>query len=69
MSSLLLGVLGVTIVVMAVSGLITGKVIAGARGLQANYYYRKENPFLYYSFIFVYLAIASFILYNVISSK
>lgn len=54
---------------MAVWGLMTGKVIAGARGLHANYYYRKESPFLYYGFIFVYLAIGSFTLYNAMSSQ
>lgn len=69
MSSLVLSVLGTAIVAMAVWGLISGKVISGARGLHANYYHRSESPLLYYGFILVYLAIGTFCLYNAMSNQ
>lgn len=56
-------ILGIVIVLAIISGLVTGKIIAGSRGLKANYYSRKENPFLYYAFIFIYSVIA-FLIFN-----
>lgn len=53
----LIKIIGVLAISVALWGLMTGKIMAGARGLRANYYYRKENPLLFYGFIFVYLAI------------
>lgn len=64
MQTLLLTAIGIIIIVVAIWGLITGKIIAGSRGLQPNYYYRNDNPFLYFSFIVIYLLIGSYILYH-----
>ncbi|WP_417515323.1 hypothetical protein [Marinobacter sp.] len=62
MSPLLLKIIGVLAIGMAVWGLVTGKVMAGARGLDTNYYYRKENPLLFYGFVVVYLFIGVVVL-------
>lgn len=56
--------LGIVIIAMGIWGLVAGKVVAGSKGLQPNYYYRKDSPFLYYSFIFIYLLIGAFVLYG-----
>ena len=47
---------------MAIMGLATGRVLAGSRGLAPNYYTKKDNPFLYYGFIGVYLLMGLFLL-------
>lgn len=60
----LLTIIGVFIVAVAIWGLLSGKVIAGARGLKNNYYYRDDNPFSFYGFILIYLSMGSFILYQ-----
>lgn len=41
--------------------LITGKVVAGSKGLRTNFYKRHESPFAFYSFIVLYAAIALFL--------
>lgn len=64
MSPLLLKIIGVLAIGMAVWALITGKVMAGARGLKANYYFRKESPLLFYGFIVIYLFIGAVVLSN-----
>ena len=64
MSPQLLIVLGVILLGMAVWALLTGKVVAGSRGLRPNYYTRRDNPVPYYCFVVVYLAIGSFVLYH-----
>ena len=58
----LLTLIGITIMAVAVWGLFSGKIIAGARGLKNNYYYRDDNPISFYSFIFIYLCIGAFLL-------
>ena len=64
MSPLLLKIIGVLAIGMAVWALITGKVMAGARGLKANFYNRKESPLLFYGFIVIYLFIGAVVLSN-----
>ena len=64
MSPLLLRILGVILIIMAIWALITGKVVAGSRGLQANCYTKQDNPFLYYLFICGYLLIGLLVLLN-----
>lgn len=66
MSPQILFILGVTIVIMVISGLISGKVVAGSKGLEANYYSKKDKPLLYYSFLVIYSLIATFIFYHLI---
>ncbi len=64
MSSPLILLLGVIIAVVVISGLVSGKIIAGSKGFEANYYSRKDNPLAYYAFIVIYSFIAIFIIYN-----
>jgi len=47
---------------MAIWGLISGKVMAGSRGLRPHYYSRKDSPVLFYLFVVIYLGIAILIL-------
>lgn len=49
---------------VAVWGLLRGRILAGARGLRSNYYYKNDNPFSFYGFVLIYLSIGSFILYQ-----
>lgn len=56
--------LGLVIIAMGIWGLVAGRIIAGSKGLQPNYYYRKGDPFLYYGFILIYLLIGVFVLYS-----
>ncbi|HHX35441.1 MAG TPA: hypothetical protein GX719_09240 [Gammaproteobacteria bacterium] len=60
----LLTLLGVTIITVAIWGLLRGKIIAGARGLRSNYYYKHDNPFSFYGFVLIYLSLGAFILYQ-----
>lgn len=62
----MLAVLGVILIGAGVLGLVSGKVVAGSRGLRSNFYTRKGNPFLYYSFIFIYLAVGFLVLSRVL---
>lgn len=62
----LLSLLGVILVGVGVWGLISGKVVAGSRVLQSSFYTKKDTPLLYYSFIFVYLAIGFLIFSRVL---
>ncbi|MCX7545798.1 hypothetical protein [Marinicella gelatinilytica] len=62
MSSTLLILISLILIAMAIWGLIFGKVMAGSRGLRANYYSREDSPVLFYLFIVVYLSIAILIL-------
>jgi hypothetical protein len=64
MSSKLLILFGIINIIVAVWGLISGKIIAGSRGLSSNYYYKDESPKRFYSFVFIYLTIGVFILYQ-----
>lgn len=64
MSSVLLKILGVIIIIMAIWGIFTGKVMAGSKGLQPNYYNKNESPILFYFFICIYLGIGVFVLFN-----
>ncbi len=57
MSPLLLKIISLIIIGMATWGLISGKVMAGSRGLQPNYYTKQDNPFSYYCFICIYFFI------------
>lgn len=60
----LLTLFGALIIAVALWGLLRGKVIAGARGLRINYYYKDDNPFSFYGFILIYLSLGSFLLYQ-----
>lgn len=62
MSKSLLALIGVILIGVGLWGLISGKVVAGSRGLSSNFYTKKDSPFLYYSFVFIYLSIGFFIL-------
>ena len=55
-------IIGLIVLLMGIWGLLTGKVIAGARGLKSNYYTRQDSPALYYMFVIVYLCIGAFII-------
>ena len=59
--------IGCVILGMGIWGLVTGKVVAGSRGLRANYYERAEVPLLYFCFVFVYSAIGGFVLWNALN--
>lgn len=52
------------VLTLAALGLFTGKVMAGSRGVKANYYHRRGDPFLYYAFMFVYLSFGVFLVYQ-----
>lgn len=60
----LLTLFGALIIAVALWGLLRGKVIAGARGLRSNYYYKDDSPFSFYGFILIYLSLGSFLLYQ-----
>ena len=62
MSSTLLIVISLILITMAIWGLISGKVMAGSRGLRPHYYSRKDSPVLFYLFVVIYLGIAILIL-------
>ncbi|MCK9534780.1 MAG: septum site-determining protein MinC [Pseudomonas sp.] len=64
MSPRFMTLLGVIIIAVAVWGLLRGRILAGARGLRSNYYYKNDNPFSFYGFVLIYLSIGSFILYQ-----
>lgn len=64
MSPILLKIIGLMLIIIATWGLSSGKIIAGSRGLQPNYYTKQESPILYYCFVGIYLLIGVFILYN-----
>ncbi|MEH0021535.1 MAG: hypothetical protein V6Z89_17910 [Desulfobacter sp.] len=64
MSPPLLKILGLIIIGMGVWGLFTGRVMAGSRGLQPNYYTRHDQPVLYYVFICVYLVIGAVVFFR-----
>ncbi|MBK1874462.1 hypothetical protein FE848_14650 [Marinobacter sp. 1-3A] len=58
----LLMLLGIISIGVGVWGLVSGKVIAGSRGLQSNFYTKQDSPLLYYSFIFIYFAVGFLVL-------
>ena len=60
----LLLLVGIAILVMAVLGIATGKVVAGSKGLKANHYHREDGPLLYWGFVAVYLLTGSFTVYQ-----
>ena len=64
MSPILLKIIGIIILIMGVWGIFTGRVMAGSRGLQPNYYDRNESPFLFYIFISIYVTIGLFVLFK-----
>ena len=64
MTATLLLLMGIFILAMAVLGIVTGKVVAGSRGLKANHYHRDGEPLLYWGFVAVYLLIGSFTVYQ-----
>lgn len=55
-------ILGAVLIFIGVLGLLTGKVMAGSKGLKTNYYSRAENPVLYYAFTFVYIVIGTIVI-------
>jgi hypothetical protein len=55
-------ILGLILIIIGLWGLFTGKVIAGSRGFQANYYSRHKNPSFYYFFVIIYIGIGTFAL-------
>lgn len=62
MQSPLFVILGVILVIMGIVGLLSGKIMAGSKGLKANYYSKADNPVLYYAFVFIYIAIGAFVI-------
>lgn len=64
MSPLLLKIFGLLLLLMGGWGLLTGRVMAGSRGLRPNYYTRNENPILYSLFIAMYVLAGLFVLVN-----
>lgn len=63
----LMTLLGVIILATALQGLWRGKIIAGARGLRSNFYYKNDNPWCFYGFVLIYLSIGAFLLYQSIA--
>ncbi|CAA0118184.1 Uncharacterised protein [BD1-7 clade bacterium] len=55
-------ILGLVLVIVGVTGVLTGKVIAGSKGLKPNYYSRYDSPFLFYLFVAFYISCGSFVL-------
>lgn len=55
---------GIFVLAMAGLGLVRGKVAAGACGLKTNYCHRAEQPLLYWGFVFIYLAIGLFLVFQ-----
>ena len=64
MTATLLLLMGIFILAMAVLGIVTGKVVAGSRGLKANHYHREDEPLQYWGFVVIYLLIGSFTVYQ-----
>lgn len=62
MNSPLFTLIGIILIAVGLWGLLSGRVIAGARGLHSHYYSRADNPVTYWGFILVYLGIGVFIL-------
>ena len=55
MRSPFLIIAGLAILAMVVYALVSGKIMTRSRGFKAQYYYRDEQPFLYYAFLMAYL--------------
>ena len=55
MPSPFLVIAGLAILMMVLYALVSGKIMAGSRGFKTQYYYRDEQPFLYYVFLMIYL--------------
>lgn len=49
---------------MVVWALVSGKVMAGSRGLKTHYYDRQDQPLPYCGFVIVYFCVGTFLLYN-----
>ena len=64
MTATLLLLMGIFILAMAVLGIVTGKVVAGSKGLKANHCYREDEPLLYWGFVVIYLLIGSFTVFQ-----
>ncbi len=64
MPTQILLILSVILLVVVISGLVSGKIIAGSKGFEANYYSKKDNPLSYYAFILIYSLIAIFIFFK-----
>lgn len=47
---------------MGIIGVLTGKVMAGSRGLKSNYYNRYDNPLLFYVFVITYISFGAFVI-------
>jgi hypothetical protein len=62
MHSSLFIILGVILIIMGVVGLLSGKIMAGSRGLKPNYYSKIESPILYYLFVIIYISIGVFVI-------
>lgn len=62
MSTLLFVVLGAIRMLMGIIGVLTGKVMAGSRGLKSNYYNRYDNPLLFYVFVITYISFGAFVI-------
>lgn len=61
-SSSILKVIGCLSLALAIYGLVSGKVVAGSRGFKTNYYYKGEQPGLYYFFIVFWFAVGGVVL-------
>ena len=62
MNSSLFIILGIVLIGISAAALITGKVMAGSRGLKPNYYSRTDNPGMYYTFVVLYFCIGLFVI-------
>ncbi len=62
MSPAILKIIGVIVIIIGFWGILSGRVMAGSRGLQPNYYDRNENPVLFYFFICIYIGIGLLVL-------
>ena len=64
MTAPVLLIAGLVMLALAVIAIVSGKVIAGSRGLKANYYYRQDQPLLYYFFVIFYLLVGLFVIFQ-----
>lgn len=56
--------IGAVLIVVGIWGLVAVKNTASSRGLQPNYYHKKDSPFPDYCFLSIYLFVGTIIVYN-----
>ena len=62
MPPMLIKAIGFVSIGMAVWGLVSGRILAGSRGLRPNYLAKEDSPLLYTCFVCIYAAIGAFLI-------